>query len=169
MTSARRRSSAPRRARGRSTPTMWWNEQSANNTLAPGLTNRFGLATPNNVALPATFQAGLTVVRMIIDVIIKGATINAFNFGAFGVMVNTAGATLDAIIDLYDWYLHQNWAQTNTLTNDSAQWYRRSYDIRTARRVRGEQRSLDFAITNNAASPGSIVWTVNSRMLLKGS
>jgi len=169
MTTARRRTSSRRRTRGSSTPTMWWNEQSANNLLAVGASSRFSLANPNNVNLPGTFQAGFTAVRMILNVIIRSEVLNQANFGAYGVLVNTALSTIDAILDLYDYYVHRNWHVLQVAPTDLAQAEREDYDIRTARRVRGEQRSLDFVITNNAASGGAIRWTVGARLLLKGS
>ncbi len=140
-----------------------------NNTLAPGASARFALVAPGvSTGLPARFDAGLTVIRMIISVVIRTLTVTVGTFGAFGVFVNTAASAIDAIIDLYNYYLHQNWWNTNTVIRDYNQTYRREYDIRTARRVSGEQRSLDFAITNNAAAAASIEWSVNARLLLRG-
>ncbi len=109
------------------------------------------------------------MVRLIVQVVISAASINADTFGAWGIWVNTALTAVDAVLDLYDWYLHANFTNRLTLTSDFSQYWNKSYDIRTARRVRGEQRSLDFVATNNAASGANIVWSVNARMLLKGS
>ena len=119
--------------------------------------------------MPGTFQAGFTVVRMILDVILRANANNQALFGAYGVFVNTALSAIDTILDLYDYYVHQNWTQISVNANDTAQAYVRRYDIRTARRVRGEQRSLSFAITNNSGSAGSVIWAVSARCLLKGS
>ena len=127
------------------------------------------LVLPSSASLPATFEAGVTIVRLIIDVVIRSAVAGQTLFGAWGVFMNTAQSAIDTILDLYDYYLHQNWSVLQSNANDTAQAWRRSYDIRTARRVRGEQRHLDFAITNNAASGGSAIWNVSARMLLKGS
>ncbi len=106
---------------------------------------------------------------MIIEVIIGSLVANNANFGAWGVLVNVGFSAVDAILDLLDYYLHKNWFNITNTPNDRAQVSRRDYDIRTARRVRGEQRQLDFVITNNGASAGSVVWTMSSRCLLKGS
>jgi len=163
----RRRTSAGRRRAGTATPTMWWNEQSANNSLGIGASNRVSLVNPT--VLPGTFEAGLTIVRMILTVLIRSSTTNVVNFGAWGVLVNTAALVVDAIIDLYDYYIHQNWTNVANVVNDSAGMWTREYDIRTARRLRGENRTLDFVITNNAASGGTIFWTASARFLLKGS
>ena len=101
--------------------------------------------------------------------IIRSVVVNNVNFGAWGVFVNIGFSVVDAILDLLDYYLHQNWQNVANSVNDRAQATIRSYDIRTARRIRGEDRTLDFTIVNNAASAGNIEWTVNSRCLLKGS
>ncbi len=119
--------------------------------------------------MPGTFEAGFTVVRMIIEVLLRSNALNQSNFGAYGVLLRTGAATIDAILDLYDYYLHQNWTNRANIPSDPAQSYRQRYDIRSARRVRGEQRSLDFIMTNNAASAGNVIWAVSARMLLKGS
>ena len=168
MTTSRRRTSRRSSGRGRSTPTTWWNEASANNLLGPGVSARFALADPTSATLPATFQAGFTVVRMLIDVIVRSAAINQFNFGAYGVLVRIGTSVIDMILSLLGYYLHKNW---DTISGgpleDMAQFHTRSYDIRTARRVRGENRKLDFGITNNSGSGGSIRWSVHCRLLLK--
>ena len=101
--------------------------------------------------------------------VIRVVTVSADSFGAFGVLVNTAASAIDAVLDLYDYYLHQNFQFIQSATTDGSQQYRQRYDIRTARRVRGEDRSLDFVITNNAAAGTSLVWSASSRLLLKGS
>ena len=54
------------------------------------------------------------------DVIIKSTAVNLANFGAFGVFVNTAFFAVDAILDLYDWYLHQNWTNLVSAVNDES-------------------------------------------------
>ena len=130
---------------------------------------RLSLADPDAALLPATFEAGLTVVRMIIDVIIRPLANNQAIFGAYGVLVNVGLATVDAILDLYDYYLHANFQNISTSINDASQNYRRAYDIRTARRVRGENRALEAVVTNNAGSGTSVIWTISSRLLLKAS
>ncbi len=106
---------------------------------------------------------------MILSVVVKSAVLNQVNFGAYGVYVRVGAVVIDTILDLYDYYLHQNWDNVTSSVSDAAQMYRKDYDIRTARRIRGEDRQLTFAITNNAASGGSIVWTVSGRFLLKAS
>jgi len=140
-----------------------------NNTLAPGASSRVALVNPQNTSLPDTFEAGLTVIRMILKVVINSETINQDNFGAFGAFLNVNFQAVDTILDLLDYYLHQNWTNVLTLANDSSQYWERNYDIRTARRIRGNDRQLDFAVTNNAGSAGSIKWSVDARLLLKAS
>jgi len=168
MTTQRRRTSRGSRARRSSTPTAWWNEQSANNSLAAGSSARFALLDPlASTGLPATWEAGLTVIRLILEVVVRGVTNNASGFGAFGVMVNSTRTLVDVILDLFDYYLHQNFSTNQFATLNAVEPARYRYDLRTARKLRGGERALDFVITNNSASGTGIVWTVSARMLLK--
>ena len=97
----------------------------------------------------------------------RSNALNQVNFGAFGVAVRTGTAVIDVILELLDYYLHQNWVNVVSNVGDSTQWFQKDYDIRTARRLRGQGRHLDFLVTNNSASAGSIRWSVNARLLLK--
>ena len=148
-------------------PTAWWNAQSANNTLSAGSSARFPLVDPlTSTGLPKTWEAGFTVVRMILDVAVRASSINLTAFGAFGVLVTTTRTLIDVILDLFDYYLHQNFVvQSDTVDDPST--YRKSYDIRTARRVRGSERALEFVITNNSSSSVSLFWSASARLLLK--
>ena len=150
--------------------TAWWNEQSAENTLSVGSSARFALLDPlNSTGLPATWEAGVTVIRLLLEVSLRSIGTGATGFGAFGVMVNSTRTLVDVILDLFDYYLHQNWnisPQDPTAFNPAGT-IRYRYDIRTARVLRGSERALDFVITNNSASGNSVKWTANARMLLK--
>ena len=168
MTTPRRRSPARRQARRSSTRTAWWNEQSVENTLTQGSSVRFPLVSAlTSTGLPKTWEAGFTVIRMILDVVVKAVNINLPVFGAFGVLVNTTQTVIDVILDNYGYYLHQNYHAITSNANDNAQMYRKSYDIRTARRVRGDEPSLDFVITNNSGSSSPLIWSASARLLLK--
>ena len=168
MTTSRRRTTRPRSGQRRSTPTTWWNDQSVNNLLGSGVSARFPLLDPASATLPATFEAGVTVVRMILRVIIRSASQNQYNFGGYAVLVKTGTAVIDVILGLFDYYLHQNWSTiTGASLEDSSNFYQRDYDIRTARRLRGMDRRLEFMVTNNSAGAGSIRWDVSARLLLK--
>ena len=166
MTTPRRRTSRAPRARRSSTPTAWWNEQSVENSLPVGGSARFSLVNPlTSTGLPATWEAGLTVIRLIVEVTHRALLANLPYQGAYGVMVNTIRQTVDVILDLFDYYLHKNFIGISPTANNNNT--REQYDIRTARRVRGSERSLDFVITNNAASATTMVWSVSARMLLR--
>jgi len=104
---------------------------------------------------------------MLIDVVIRNVTINQAGFGAWGVLVTTTRTLIDVILDLFDYYLHQNYFVVTNSVNDAASLLRKSYDIRTARRIRGGERALEFAITANSGSAGAVEWSVNTRLLLK--
>ena len=119
------------------------------------------------MGLPKTFEAGLTVVRLILDVVIRPAVQDLNVFGAFGAMINVAFTAVDVILDLYDYYLHQNFFVRTNDVNSGEESYKRSYDLRTARKIRGADRHLDFVITNNSGSGASLIWSMSARMLLK--
>ena len=107
--------------------------------------------------------------RMILDVAIHAITLDQHTFGAFGAYVAIGLAGVDAIINLLDYYVHQNWDSEVSSTSQEHQRRRFKYDIRTARRVRGEQRSLNFTLTNNSSSGSSVEYFVQGRFLLKAS
>ena len=167
MTMPRRGTSRPRSRRGKATPTTWWNVSSGNNLTGPGVSNRLALVDPNSAGLPATFEAGLTVVRTILRVIIRSDSLNQFNLGSYGLAVRTGTAVIDVILSLLDWYLHQNWENILAVAADTAQFWSKDYDLRTARRIRGKDRHLDFMVTNSSTSVGSIRWGVYARLLLR--
>ena len=111
----------------------------------------------------------MTCIRLILEVIVRSNSLNVAGWGAFGVMVNSTRTLVDVILDLFDYYLHQNWAiKPANSVNDPAGNTTFRYDLHTGRTLRGGERALDFVITNNAAGASAIVWTVNARMLLRG-
>jgi len=167
MTTSRRRTSRPRSRSARNTPTTWWNASSANNLLGSGVSARVALVDPNDSSLPATFEAGLTVIRAILRVVVRSDSITQFNTGSFGLMVRTGTAVIDIILSLLDYYLLQSFETNSSSAADKSQDWTRDYDLRTARRLRGMDRHLDFGITNNSGSAGSIRWGVHARFLLK--
>ena len=167
MTTSRRRTSRRSSRSGRNTPFTWWNESSANNLLGTGVSARVSLVDPANASLPATFEAGLTVVRAILRVVIRSNVATQFNTGNFGLAVRTGTAVIDVILSLLDYYLLSSWETNTSSAADKSQDWVKDYDIRTARKLRGKDRHLDFMITNNSASAGSIRWAVHARFLLR--
>ena len=148
-------------------PTTWWNASSANNLLGPGVSSRVALVDPNSSDLPATFEAGLTVVRAILRVIVRSNIATEFNTGSFGLAVRTGTAVIDIILSLLDYYLLSSFETNTSSAADKSQDWVKDYDLRTARRIRGKERHMDFMITNNSGSAGSIRWAVHARFLLK--
>ena len=148
-------------------PTTWWNASSANNLLGSGVSARVALVDPNDSALPATFEAGLTVIRAILRVIVRSNVATEFNTGSFGLMVRTGTQVIDIILSLLDYYLFSSFETNTSSAADKAQDWVKDYDLRTSRKLRGKERHMDFGITNNSASAGSIRWAVHARFLLK--
>ncbi len=128
------------------------------------------LLSPESVALPDTFQAGLTVIRMIIGVTLRATGAGQIIFGNWGAYVadDTSSGT-DTILDLLDYYLLRPWYHIQSDVNDGNQVLRENFDIRTMRKLRGRERRLRWTLTNNAASGGSVSFNVNVRFLLRAS
>ena len=147
---------------------MWWNISSVPASVAIGSQLVFDL-TPL-AALPAGLEGGFTCKRMIITARLRQAAFDATSLGAFGVLVATRVASLDlpdAIVDLVDWYLQQGWDAFRESDDPVVKEF--NYDIKTARKVRGEDRTLWFVTNNSAASAAAIVASATVRMWLQRS
>ena len=145
----------------------WWNVASVPASIAAGGISNFTLAQGSVTAFPLLLRAGFTCLRMILDVHIRQNAINLNIDGAFAVYVgdeNGAGG-VDPLIDFFDYYLHQNFAQRD----DEVNYKDYHYDIRTARRVRGETRALEFNLTNSSGSASALTFSVSARLLLTPS
>ena len=122
-------------------------------------------------SVPPAFLAGLVVLRMIGELQLTAQSADQDGFGAFGVTMVTrdavAGAAVpDPIIDLVDWYYHQNWFNNESRVGDFQEAGRTRFDIRTARRIRGEDRTLVAVFENNAASAQAVKFSTTVRLLL---
>ena len=130
------------------TPQAWYNNQFGPTNVAAGSSiGSTVLAGPEQAAMPDTFQAGFTIVRMILEVFILAQTINQPVFGNFGVAVideNSSG--IDTILDLLDYYVLQPFSNETDSTSVLQRATRYVYDIRTARRIRGRERRLEFCV-----------------------
>ena len=161
----RRRPSA-RRPVGRRTsaPTFWWNTQSVPATVAAGALLNFPTAGEKLTNWPAK-DGGFTILRAILTVAIRNVTANQDIFGAFSLTVVTNNVSgTDPIQDDLDAYVHQNFWQRGA----DAEPHAYNYDLRSARRIRGEDRELDFDLANNSASSGSLAVSFCARLLIRG-
>ena len=72
-------------------------------------------------------------------------------------------SNVDPLVDLFDYYL----LDPVSLRQPDTTPVTRDFDIRTARKVRGEDRGLDYNFANSAASAGAIRVTANFRLLIR--
>jgi len=165
MTTKRRGRS---RRSGSRVKTAWWNISTLKTSLGPGAIGIFDLLPIG--ALPNGFEGGLTVLRMIGALSIVPATANLPVQYAQGVLTMTtqaftSGNVPNPLVDLVDWYyLQHGFIQQASIETDE-----RPFDIRTARRIRGEDRTLVHAIINSASSATTLTYTFSTRLLLARS
>ena len=120
------------------------------------------------VTIPDGYGGGFTVVRMFGDLVYRNVTGSQELQIAFGVAVMTvdalvAGAVPDPNTDLVDWYYHKRLygfrANIEAVSNP--------FEIRTARKIRGEDRTLGFVLDNIGAN--TLNFSFNFRLLLMRS
>ena len=158
-----------RRGSRRRTPTVWFNIGSVPATVVAGLKIVFDLLPVSE--LPAALLAGSTVLRMIGKYTILNQTDNVNVFGAYAVAVVTraalaAGSVPEPIGDLVDWYYHDGFNVRQEVNRDTREV---TFDIRTARRIRGEDRTLMAICENSSASVSSLVFYTSMRLLMSRS
>ncbi len=122
--------------------------------------------------IPEGFQGGLTVIRTILQVKVRAEADNSNCFGAVGVTVSTRDALAalampEPITDLVDWYyLTSYWVNQESERSATAI---AEIDLRSARRIRGEDRTLVMVIQANPGSEASLQVSPMARMLLRRS
>ena len=153
-----------RRTYGPKQKTLWWNRASVPATVTANGTAVFDL-TPL-VGLPASVEGGFTCRRMLTSWHIRPVSTGLNAFGAFGVLVAPRSASSNLpnpIVDLVDWYLlHHWWVRAGEVN----QIFPFEFDIRTNRKVRGEDRSLFGILASSAASLTSVEYTSHFRLVL---
>ena len=165
-TRARARPSSGRFKRGSAPQRAWFNQQSSPATVLSSGQAIFNLTPTANI--PGGLRGSFTAMRLIGHVSMYQDTANVTCLGMFGVAVVTldalvAGAVPDPSVDLVDWWYHDAWFfDDNPIIS-----HRFVFDIHTARKVRGEDRTLAFVIDNNSVATG-IVFSVYTRLLLQG-
>ena len=122
-----------------------------------------------SIGVPAGWRTGLTLLRCILKCWIRNdVTASDQNRGSFGLYVGTdIGAQFsDPETDLIDWYWQENWCHRSANNNDLQEF---SIDLRSARKLRNEDRTLFFVMKNSASSNGSIQYSLNMRALMARS
>ena len=161
-----RRRSYPSRSRASGRPTLWFNQATTPATVAPGGIANFDLIGAGVAGMPEVLDGGMTILRLILEVIVFNQVAGANAFGAYGIYVATAAvAVIQPVFDLLDYYVHQNFYSRDSDDSGSGMY---RYDIRTARRLRGVDRKLRFTLENSAGSQNVTV-RVNARMLVRPS
>ena len=152
------------RRRGSSNRSMWWNIASTAITVSAGGSAVFNMLPLGS--LPPALQGGLTILRMIGSLSIVPQVANLNVQFAHGILVMTevaatAGVVPDPIVDLVDWYYHQQrFVQQAFL--DTVYF---PFDIRTSRRIRGQDRTLEHTIHNSASSGTGLEYSLSARLL----
>ena len=153
------------RRRGRSTPKpgAWFNNQSAPAVVTAGGSAFFDLFPTGPGNLQSTFEAGFTCLRCIAEVDIQAVLSASSSHGAFGIAVVSrdaldSAAIPDAITGLQDWYWHRNF----WLRGRDDEMVREKIDLRTARKIRGSERTLAFVL-NVAIGVASLEFSFNHR------
>ena len=161
--------SSSRRSR---TPTAWMSGQTIPVDVGVGVTSVVDMLDPA-VNLPEGYLGGLTIRRMFARLSFRPFTANSDTFGQFGITLVTrdaiaAGAASlpSPLADNVDWYLRDGFAYTQSALISEQQ----TYDIRTARRVRGEDRSMVFLLSVSAAAGSALSqFSLNFRLLIQRS
>ena len=111
---------------------------------------------------------GFTIKRFIAEVTLRSSGgVGVSAFGSFGVTVapqSAAAALPNAITDLVDWYWLKNFWLRDT-GGDAMVRY--PVDLRSGRKVRGEDRTMFFTVTNNAGSGGTLEFSIDARMWIQ--
>jgi len=158
-----RRASRPRRRVSTRKPTSWYNNASVPANAVGGAQGFFDL-TPL-ARLQTTYHAGFTCVRLIARLTMGPSGINQDITASIGVAVVsrdavTAGVLPDPGAELADWYLEDDFFDFNVDLTPKEH----SYDIRSARMIRGEARTLVFVIDNTGVN--TLRWSFRCRMVL---
>ena len=156
----------PSRTRGRSARRgsprkqgAWFNSLSAPVAIAIGGQAIIDL-TPL-AGVPEGFGGGFTVRRMIGWFTGLAAAGNLTVTGALGIYVGdrdafAAGAVADPLVDLMDWYYLNGYTRRADVAAERSAPPLGEFDIRSGRRIRGENRTLIAVLDVSAAAAASL-------------
>ena len=123
------------------------------------------------VGLPPNLEGGFTVIRMIGTLAMTGQGANAAIGGHLGIATLTrdgfaGGNAPDPAVALVDWYYltHQAMAAPGTDIKASIQV---PFDIRSARAIRGVDRTLAAMFKNDPAPATIVELSLSFRLLLR--
>jgi len=105
-----------------------------------------------------------------VDLLVTGiaeATVGLYGMTVVSLDSFNAGAVPDPSVDLVDWYYLDGF-YLDEGANSALRVNRFPFDIRTARKIRGEDRTLVFVLDNNSAAGFDVKFSVFTRLLLQG-
>ena len=143
----------------------WYNQHVPPTLVAPGLNSLGSLLVPGT--MPNGFQV-CTILRFIGRLRVYNITSGQENIGAFGCTVmrrdDLVAADPSSLADLLDWYYLTRWSSWQLTTQGSG--FLVEFDIRSMRKIRGEDRSLIFSFENETSSAGTVEYAFETRLLL---
>jgi len=165
MTQRRRTSRS--RSRGPRPTMAWFNNGLDPQTLSAN-TNVTSNLTGAHPPFPDGFQSGFTILRLLVNLAIAPSVTNAAVLGLAAIYVgvdNLISTPPNLNADLLDYYWFQELQTMPGGLNVGRQY---EVDLRSARKVRGENRSLFFQMINNDLV-NDLTFGLGVRMLLKRS
>ena len=153
--------------RGSAQQVAWFNTQTIPATLVAGQIG-FTDVTPIS-AIPDGYGGGFTVVRMLLSLMIRPISLDSTTTWGLGIATATRDAFLagqgpDPAVDLVDWY----YLKLGTMFRDTdSNMEEHQADIRTARKIRGQDRTLAAYLQNTSAL--TLSYSLFTRVLLKRS
>jgi len=144
--------------------TAWYNDTVFSTNLAPGAQATANLT--DQAVIPAGFGGAYSILRTILELTMNVVTLASAANAVFGLFVGPdqlLSTPPDPEDDLIDWYLLKpvSWS-----SNTGEQTWRFNVDLRTARRIRGEGRTLMLTVKAALANSSNIEFTADFRFLL---
>ena len=133
-------------------------------SLAPGFQSTSDV-TANSV-IPIGFAGGYSIIRTILELTLAATTLASAVNAVFGLFAGTDQNLVtppDPETDLIDWYLLKPVSWTS---NAGEFIWRFNLDIRTGRRIRGEDRTMLLTTKAALSNTSNIEFTADLRFLL---
>ena len=145
---------------------MAWFNNGLDIQSLPANTNVTAILTSTAPPMPAGFPSGFTILRCLVKLVIKQDAAGVDAEGLAALYVATDGALVmppNLQADLLDYYWFQG---VQVPSNIALLPTRYDVDLRSARRVRGEDRGLLFQLLNTSLV-NPLTFGLEVRMLLK--
>ena len=150
--------------------TQWFTREQINSAVGSGVSDNLTLTS---AGVHNTFRQGMTVTRMIIDLVLAADTLAQRNRFYWGIcVVNAAARAGGAMPDPSDvterpsWLVRGRMEVIQNSLSDASQWTRTLLDLRSQRVLRSEDDELQLLIKNGATGFGA-EWSAFIRVLVK--